>query len=54
MYELLYDNNNKCCEINLPYKIENFSIPYIVKEEDLDILLKKNIDEGNPPEHMYV
>ena len=54
MYELLYDKNKKCCEINLPYEIEHFSIPYHVKKEDLDILLKKRYEEGDPPEHMYV
>ena len=54
MYELLYDKDKKCCEINLPYEIENFSIPYHVKKEDLDILLKKIYEEGDPPEHMYV
>ena len=54
MYELLYDKDKKCCEINLPYEIEHFSIPYHVKKEDLDVLLKKKYEEGDPPEHMYV
>ena len=54
MYELLYDKDKKCCEINLPYDIENFSIPYHVQKEDLDVLLKKKYEEGDPPEHMYV
>ena len=54
MYELLYDKEKKCCEINLPYEIENFSIPYHVQKDDLDILLKKVYEEGKPPEHMYV
>ena len=49
MYELLYDKDKKCCEIDLPYEIENFSIPYHVKKEDLDILLKKIYEEGYPP-----
>ena len=49
-----YDKDKKCCEINLPYEIENFSIPYHVQTDDLDILLKKVYEEGKPPEHMYV
>ena len=54
MYELLYNKNKKCCEIDLPYEIDNFSIPYHIKKEDLDVLLKKKYEEGDPPEHMYV
>ena len=53
MYELLYDDINKCCSIDLDYKIDDFCIPYIVKKDDLDILLKKNDDTDKPPEHMY-
>jgi len=54
MYELLYDENNKCCSIDLDYKIDDFQVPYIVKQKDLDILLKKKNDSDKPPEHMYV
>ena len=54
MYELLYDDINKCCSIDLDYKIDDFCIPYIVKKDDLDILLKKNDAIDKPPEHMYV
>lgn len=54
MYELLYDDINKCCSIDLDYKIDDFCIPYIVKKDDLDILLKKNDVIDKPPEHMYV
>jgi ATP-dependent Lon protease len=54
MYELLYDNENDKSSIDLDYSIENFSIPYNVKENDLEILLKKNGDHDKPPEHMYV
>ena len=53
MYELLYDDINKCCSIDLDYKIDDFCIPYIVKKNDLDILLKKNDAIDKPPEHMY-
>jgi len=53
MYELLYDDINKCCSIDLDYKIDDFCIPYIVKKDDLDILLKKNDAIDKPPEHMY-
>jgi ATP-dependent Lon protease len=53
MYELLYDDVNKCCSIDLDYKIDDFCIPYIVKKDDLDILLKKNDAIDKPPEHMY-
>ena len=53
MYELLYDDINKCCSIDLDYKLNDFCIPYIVKKDDLDILLKKNNDTDKPPEHMY-
>jgi N,N'-diacetyllegionaminate synthase len=35
------------------YKIDDFCIPYIVKKDDLDILLKKNDAIDKPPEHMY-
>ena len=41
MYELLYDSENDKSSIDLDYTIENFSIPYNVKTEDLEILLKK-------------
>jgi ATP-dependent Lon protease len=54
MYELLYDDINKCCSIDLDYKLDNFCIPYIIKKDDLDILLKKNNETDKPPEHMYV
>ena len=54
MYELLYDDENKCCSIDLDYKIVDFQIPYIVKKNDLNILLKKNAELDKPPEHMYV
>jgi len=53
MYELLYDDINKCCSIDLDYKIDDFCIPYIVKKNDLDILLMKNDAIDKPPEHMY-
>ena len=53
MYELLYDNNSNKCTIDLPYKIKDFKIPYIVNIEDLDELLKK-IEEDKRPEHMYI
>ena len=53
MYELLYDNNTNKCNIDLPYKIKDFKIPYIVNIDDLDELLKK-IEEDKRPEHMYI
>ena len=54
MYELLYDNEKDKSSIDLDYTIENFSIPYKVKMDDLDILLNKNGDMDKPPEHMYL
>ena len=45
---------NDKSSIDLDYTIKNFSIPYNVKSEDLEILLKKNSDMDKPPEHMYV
>ena len=54
MYELLYDDNNDKSMLDLDYTIKNFSIPYKVKKDDLDILLNKNSDHDKPPEHMYV
>jgi len=54
MYELLYDSKNDKCSIDLDYTITNFSIPYNIKIDDLEILLKKNRNMDKPPEHMYV
>ena len=54
MYELLYDSENDKSSIDLDYTIKNFSIPYNVKKNDLDILLNKNDITDKPPEHMYV
>lgn len=55
MYELLYDCDNDKSSIDLDYTITDFSIPYNVKTEDLEILLNKNNgDIDKPPEHMYV
>ena len=54
MYELLYDSENDKSSIDLDYSITDFSVPYNVKREDLDILLKKNGVTDKPPEHMYV
>lgn len=53
MYEMLYNKEKKESNIELPYKLDGFSIPYIVNEADLKELLKKRV-EGGPPEHMYV
>jgi ATP-dependent Lon protease len=54
MYELLYDCENDKSSIDLDYTIKEFSIPYNVKSDDLDILLNKNGVTDKPPEHMYV
>jgi len=54
MYELLYDDNNDKSILDLDYTIKNFSIPYKVKSDDLDILLNKNSNRDKPPEHMYL
>ena len=54
MYELLYDSENGKSSIDLDYNISDFSIPYNVKREDLEILLNKKDDMDKPPEHMYV
>ena len=54
MYELLYDSENDKSSIDLDYSITDFSVPYNVKREDLDILLKKNGVTDKPPEHMYM
>ena len=48
MVKLYYTFNNYC------YKIDDFVFSYIVKKDDLDILLKKNGNTDKPPEHMYV
>ena len=53
MYEMLYNKEKKESNIELPYKLKGFAIPYFVNEPDLKELLKKRVD-GGPPEHMYV
>jgi len=54
MYELLYDKDNNEIEIELPYKIKDFNIPYNVTKEVLPLLLNKSeIEFYKPPEHMY-
>ena len=53
MYELLYDSVTMKSEINLPYKLDEFTIPYVVNEIELrEILNKKN--DGGPPINMYL
>ena len=41
MYELLYNEEDKTCEIDLPYKLKNYSNPYRVNRDDLTELLDK-------------
>ena len=53
MYELLYNENDKTCEIDLPYKLKNYSNPYHVNRDDLTELLDKKKTDSRP-EHMYL
>jgi len=53
MYELLYENDTNKSLIDIPYKIKDFKIPYIVNKNDFDELLKK-VEEDKRPEHMYM
>ena len=53
MYELLYNENDKTCEIDLPYKLKNYSNPYRVNRDDLTELLDKKKTDSRP-EHMYL
>lgn len=53
MYELLYNENDKTCEIDLPYKLKNYSNPYRVNRDDLTELLDKKKTDTRP-EHMYL
>ena len=53
IYEMLYDDTNKKSEIILPYKFDDFKIPYNVKITDIENLLNKN-DSDTPPLNMYL
>ena len=53
MYELLYNEDDKTCEIDLPYKLKNYSNPYRVNRDDLKELLDKKKTDSRP-EHMYL
>ena len=53
MYEILYNNDNNETDIKLPYILNDFIIPYNVKEDDLKSLLIKD-EIYKAPEHMYV
>lgn len=53
MYELLYNENDKTCEIDLPYELKNYSNPYRVNRDDLTELLDKKKSDSRP-EHMYL
>ena len=53
IYEILFNNDSKDPHINLPYKFENFKLPYTVTEQDINNILKEN-NEYKAPEHMYM
>ena len=53
MYDLLFDKHTRDSELKIPYKLNNFKIPYKITIEDIDNLLKKKTSY-NPPEHMYM
>ena len=53
MYELLYNEDDKTCEIDLPYELKNYSNPYRVNRDDLKELLDKKKTDSRP-EHMYL
>jgi len=54
MYEMLYNEGDKTSEIKLPYKFDNFKLPYTLTKEDIDNLLNKNNNDDNPPLNMYL
>jgi len=54
MYEMLYDEENKKSEIDLPYAFEDFKLPYTLKKEDIDNLLNKDSNNDKPPQNMYL
>jgi ATP-dependent Lon protease len=54
MYDMLYDEENKKLEIDLPYTFENFKLPYTLKKEDIDNLLNKDSNNDKPPQNMYL
>ena len=55
MYEMLFDEETKKTEIELPYTFENFELPYTLKKEDVDNLLNKNnMNDDKPPPNMYL
>ena len=53
MYDILYNSETSEPDIKLPYKLNDFKIPYHIKYEDLNELLKKD-EIYSAPEHMYV
>ena len=53
IYELLYDKSKQNCNIEIPYKLNDFNIPFNITINDIDILLNKTTLD-NPPEHMYM
>ena len=53
MFDLLFDKNTNNCDLELPYKLNNFKLPYKITIEDIDNLLSKKASY-NPPEHMYL
>jgi ATP-dependent Lon protease len=54
MYDILYNSDTKKTEVPLPFELEDFKLPYKVKNEDIDTLLKQKDDIYKPPEHMYL
>ena len=54
MFEMLYNDDKKQSEIELPYHFDNFKLPYTITEEDIDNLLNKHKNNDLPPPNMYL
>ena len=55
IYNLSYDKNNDNKEnIDLEFKLDDFSLPFTITEEIAGKLLNLKKDSDKPPEHMYM
>ena len=55
IYNLSYDKNNDNKEnIDLEFKLDDFSLPFTITEEIAEKLLNLKKDSDKPPEHMYM
>jgi ATP-dependent Lon protease len=55
IYNLSYDKNNDNKEnIDLEFKLDDFSLPFTITEEIAEKLLNLKKNDDKPPEHMYM